>query len=180
MAKITKEALAGALNEARKLRDGHLPTEDDLAGAPVLDDWSVSRLLPESDDDDDHYYLCLVGVVSGHPRLPDGPVRTSCLLVMDPANQWARTIGRYYRLGRKGEGPAAGRREKIVRNSVKCLKCGDEIESRSGHDFKWCSCRNVAVDGGREYGRRVGGADGDPGITWIDTSIVEEVDDGHS
>jgi len=35
--------------------------------------------------------------------------------------------------------------------TVKCLKCGDEIYSRARHDFRWCSCHSVAVDGGRDY-----------------------------
>ena len=34
---------------------------------------------------------------------------------------------------------------------VRCNNCGDEIESKSTHDFKWCKCRSVAVDGGLEY-----------------------------
>ena len=46
--------------------------------------------------------------------------------------------------------------EKIRNNKIKCKKCGDIIESIDVHDFKWCSCGTVAVDGGREYLRRVG------------------------
>lgn len=41
------------------------------------------------------------------------------------------------------------------RNAVRCKKCGDIIESVHRHDFVWCKCRNVAVDGGKEYRRRV-------------------------
>lgn len=41
-------------------------------------------------------------------------------------------------------------------NKIKCKKCSDIIESIHAHDFKWCSCGAVAVDGGREYLRRVG------------------------
>lgn len=40
---------------------------------------------------------------------------------------------------------------KIISNKVRCLKCGDIIESTHTHDFKWCSCGNVAVDGGKSY-----------------------------
>jgi len=40
-------------------------------------------------------------------------------------------------------------------NAVRCLKCKDVIESKHVHDFKYCSCGNVAVDGGRDYRRRV-------------------------
>ena len=45
---------------------------------------------------------------------------------------------------------------KIRTNRIKCKKCGDIIESYNVHDFKWCSCKSVAVDGGREYLRRLG------------------------
>ena len=47
-------------------------------------------------------------------------------------------------------------REKMIRsNKIKCLNCLDIIESKSVHDLKWCKCKSVAVDGGREYLRRV-------------------------
>ena len=49
------------------------------------------------------------------------------------------------------------RKLKIIRcNKIKCKKCSDIIESTYVHDFKWCSCGAVAVDGGHEYLRRVG------------------------
>ena len=35
-------------------------------------------------------------------------------------------------------------------------KCGEIIESTSRHDFKFCKCGAVAVDGGKDYLRRVG------------------------
>jgi DNA-directed RNA polymerase subunit N (RpoN/RPB10) len=44
----------------------------------------------------------------------------------------------------------------ILTNKVKCLKCGEIIESKYRHDFVSCSCGNIAVDGGHEYLRRVG------------------------
>ena len=44
----------------------------------------------------------------------------------------------------------------IIHNRIKCLKCGDVIESKSVHDFRWCSCHACAVDGGRQYLRRLG------------------------
>lgn len=34
---------------------------------------------------------------------------------------------------------------------IKCLKCGDIIESRRTHEMVWCSCCSCAVDGGNEY-----------------------------
>lgn len=48
----------------------------------------------------------------------------------------------------------------IVCNKVKCLKCGDIIESKHRHDFVRCSCGNIAVDGGKDYLKRSGKLDG--------------------
>lgn len=45
---------------------------------------------------------------------------------------------------------------KIIVNKIKCKKCGDIIESTHTHDFKWCKCKSVAVDGGKDYLRRLG------------------------
>ena len=44
---------------------------------------------------------------------------------------------------------------KILVNKIKCNKCGDIIESVHRHDFKFCKCKRVAVDGGKEYLRRM-------------------------
>jgi hypothetical protein len=44
----------------------------------------------------------------------------------------------------------------IVVNQIRCKKCGDEPFSRTVHDFRYCKCGAVAVDGGQEYLRRVG------------------------
>ena len=35
--------------------------------------------------------------------------------------------------------------------AIKCPKCHDIIFSRSRHDFHWCSCGEIAVDGGFDY-----------------------------
>lgn len=40
-------------------------------------------------------------------------------------------------------------------NAVKCKKCGEVIRSKNRHDFRWCSCKSVAVDGGSWYTKRV-------------------------
>ena len=47
----------------------------------------------------------------------------------------------------------------IIRNIIRCKKCGDIIESVSVHDFKYCSCGAVAVDGGKNYLRRCANPD---------------------
>ncbi len=50
----------------------------------------------------------------------------------------------------------------IIRNSIQCNICKEEIESTHRHDFKWCSCHifddmaGCAVDGGFDYMRRIG------------------------
>ena len=45
---------------------------------------------------------------------------------------------------------------KIKRNAIRCNKCKDIIESKHRHDFRYCSCQAVAVDGGVDYLRRLG------------------------
>lgn len=44
----------------------------------------------------------------------------------------------------------------MSRNRILCNKCLDVIESKSRHDFIWCSCGSVAVDGGMDYMKRCG------------------------
>ena len=34
---------------------------------------------------------------------------------------------------------------RIIRNAIRCKKCGDIIESKTVHDFKFCSCSSCAV-----------------------------------
>lgn len=43
----------------------------------------------------------------------------------------------------------------IITNKIQCNSCQDIIESLTVHDFKWCKCGLIAVDGGKEYLRRV-------------------------
>lgn len=66
----------------------------------------------------------------------------------------------------------------IVRNSAKCLACGDEIESKTRHDFVTCSCGAISVDGGTSYLRRVMREEGrEKGVE--DTSIMAPEEDRH-
>lgn len=57
---------------------------------------------------------------------------------------------------------------KIIVNKIKCKKCGDVIESKSVHDFKFCKCGAVAVDGGQDYLKRCGNRE-----DWEELSEVE-------
>lgn len=44
----------------------------------------------------------------------------------------------------------------IWANSAECKKCGDVIRSMNRHDFKYCKCHSIFVDGGSWYLRRGG------------------------
>lgn len=44
--------------------------------------------------------------------------------------------------------------KKLIRNAIQCTNCRDIIESKHRHDFKFCKCGMVAVDGGLDYARR--------------------------
>lgn len=57
---------------------------------------------------------------------------------------------------------------RIIRNSAKCLKCGDEVESKHRHDFVRCKCKALAVDGGTDYLKRAF----TEGVGYEDTSVM--------
>ena len=69
----------------------------------------------------------------------------------------------------------------IIKNIIRCKKCGDIIESTSVHDFKWCKCKACAVDGGHDYLKRIGDLDDweDLSIIKTDIQIKEEKTDGN-
>ena len=60
----------------------------------------------------------------------------------------------------------------IIHNQIKCLKCGDIIESEHRHDFVTCSCGACSVDGGKDYLRR-SGKHGD----WQEMNEIKEVEE---
>lgn len=39
----------------------------------------------------------------------------------------------------------------ITVTTIQCPRCGDKIYSRTRHDFHYCSCGKVFVDGGFDY-----------------------------
>jgi len=58
------------------------------------------------------------------------------------------------------------RQIKILRNAVRCKRCGEIVESKYTHDFVGCKCfeesggrEGIAVDGGYSYLRRCGDLD---------------------
>jgi hypothetical protein len=82
--------LESLLIDLKRIADGSGPTPDDLASAPLLDQYVVSmRSAP-----------CLIGRPSGHPILRGDVIATSELWAMAPERGWARTLSRFYRLGR--------------------------------------------------------------------------------
>ena len=46
--------------------------------------------------------------------------------------------------------------KEIKTNKARCKKCSSVIESRYRHDFVWCKCGSIFVDGGKAYLRRGG------------------------
>jgi hypothetical protein len=63
--------------------------------APVLDRWFLAnRAAP-----------CLIGLSTGHPRLVgvNRSIATSDVWLMSDDKAWARTLSRWYRLGRPAE-----------------------------------------------------------------------------
>ena len=60
---------------------------------------------------------------------------------------------------------------KIIFNRIKCNRCGEIIESKSRNNFVWCSCGSCAVDGGKDYLRRIGFKE-----DWTECSVVEKED----
>jgi hypothetical protein len=67
------------------------PDEAVLARAPCLDLWCFFG-GPDG--------LRLAGVVEGHPHVGPGPIVTSPVWLVDPAQNWARTQSRFFRLRR--------------------------------------------------------------------------------
>ena len=43
----------------------------------------------------------------------------------------------------------------ILRNSIKCNHCNDEIESKHRHDFVTCKCGKISIDGGKDYKKTI-------------------------
>lgn len=58
---------------------------------------------------------------------------------------------------------------KIKSNKIQCQLCREIIESKYTHDFKYCKCKMCAVDGGKEYLRRLGDS-----LLYIELSEYEQ------
>lgn len=62
----------------------------------------------------------------------------------------------------------------IVSNQIRCTSCGGEPFSMHRHDFCYCECRKVAVDGGQDYLKRVGSCWEEMSIT-IDRDALTQI-----
>ena len=49
----------------------------------------------------------------------------------------------------------AGVRYTQIRHAIQCKKCLETIESKHRHDFKYCSCMAIGIDGGISAGNRI-------------------------
>ena len=49
----------------------------------------------------------------------------------------------------------AGVRYTQTRHAIQCRKCLETIESKYIHDFKYCSCQAVGIDGGISAGNSI-------------------------
>jgi hypothetical protein len=66
----------------------------------------------------------------------------------------------------------------ILQNQVRCKRCKAEPYSSHVHDFQYCSCATVAVDGGLEYLRRIGDPDMYEEISIkMDFDLVQKLDE---
>lgn len=84
------ERLRALADELPAIQAGDRPDRDDLAAAPLLEDWSeVRRDVP-----------ALAGLAYGHPDMPDGH-RVTTSDVYERGPDWVRTMSRYWRLGRR-------------------------------------------------------------------------------
>jgi hypothetical protein len=92
---IEQARLAALLSDMGRLRVGVSP-EHLAEDAPFLDRWTIGY----------RPVACLVGLSTGHPLLPgDGrQIATSDLILMSQDRSWARTLSRWYRLGRPADG----------------------------------------------------------------------------
>jgi hypothetical protein len=85
--------------DLRRLSAGRQPNPVELAAAPVLDKWELAPFA----------CAALRGEVEGHPVLGSRWILTSPLYAMDEHQRWARTLSRFYLLGRRAGEEHLGR-----------------------------------------------------------------------
>lgn len=58
-------------------------------------------------------------------------------------------------------------------SAIKCTNCNSILFSRARHDFRWCECKRIAIDGGFDY-CKVSGSMKD--ISWIEIEVDTTID----
>jgi Family of unknown function (DUF6634) len=86
------ERIAALAADMERIRRGLRPEAMSVGEAPVLDRWVLGQTIVP----------CLVGLSTGHPRLAgeNRLIVTSDLWLLSEDRSWARTLSRWYRLGR--------------------------------------------------------------------------------
>ena len=89
---IETERVRFLLADMERILEGHRPETIANDDPPILDRWNlINRPAP-----------CLVGLSTGHPKLPgtNREIVTSEVWLMSDDMAWARTLSRWYRLSR--------------------------------------------------------------------------------
>jgi hypothetical protein len=87
--------VAALLADMERIHRGFPPEVMASSEAPILDRWILaSTMVP-----------CLAGLSTGHPRLvgENRLIATSDLWLLSEDRSWARTLSRWYRLGRPAD-----------------------------------------------------------------------------
>lgn len=87
--------LLALADDMERVRCGVPPEVMAGDAAPILDRWILAqRIVP-----------CLAGLSTGHPRLvgQDRLIATTDLWLLSEDRAWARTLSRWYRVGRPAE-----------------------------------------------------------------------------
>ena len=96
---VEQPLIKAAIEIEAQLESGWLPGDTELRNAPKLSEWSIANRRSRGQG------IYLLGYTSGHPRFGGDRtfVETSHLGAIDTANfGWARTLSRWYRLGKRG------------------------------------------------------------------------------
>lgn len=87
------ERIRNAMEDIARLKEGWRPGEAALAEAVYIENWQLTPV--------EHGHALIEGISFGHPRIADGrPMHTSVVLYIDAEAGIARTVSRWYRLGR--------------------------------------------------------------------------------
>ena len=86
----TAKLLHRLSDDLKRIEAGQGPTTTQLSNAPRIDDWELGYRFDPA----------LVGFVSQHPLLADGPTTTSSLYYLDMEAGYALTLSRFYVVGR--------------------------------------------------------------------------------